>query len=292
MTQLVEHTFAQLGKLLASQWENGERTCRSEQWYCDALQVSRSPVRKVFDQLEDKEIVRKEGKKRLLLKKPVVSSKETEAPRSKAELFEEYFLSLLSAGKLVPGTFFSELEMAKQANCTTGTVREILQKISSYGVVKKDPRHQWEIIALDQTHIYNINSVRSLYEVHAIECISQNYSRFKARFTALLANHKRLLKKKKVSQVEFRKLDKSFHRSLFEACDNPLIMDHFLIVSLMIHHGINDLESGHRILHTGIQQHVDILEAITSQKWEEAKRLQQAHLMFSSEQVSQSGVLQ
>ncbi|MCJ8329549.1 MAG: GntR family transcriptional regulator [Lentisphaeria bacterium] len=283
MTKLAEHIFLQLEFLLREQWDEGERVCKSEQWYCDKLNVSRTPVRQAFNHLSERGYIEKVNRKQTMIREPRENDvTDITGPRSKSEAFEDYFMDFISSGKLVPGEFFSELELTRLSGCNIGAVREILQKMSSYGIVKKNPRKQWEMISFTPETIIHIADIRILFELRAIKVISHDFEKHRDVIEALYKKHMAMKELDKVDSRDFRTLDKDFHRALFTACDNPLIMSQFHIVSLLIHHGITDTR-GTKALKLALQGHISVLKALLDQDWRKARVKLKAHLYHYSE---------
>jgi DNA-binding GntR family transcriptional regulator len=282
MSQLLDHTLHKLCGILAMEWENGVRNCRTETEYCKELQVSRSTLRKAFEELEKQGVVQFQHRKKVLIQKPPTNTLESGPPETKYQSFENYFLSLVSSGKLLTGGRLSESELSKASGCTVGTVREVLNKLSAYGILSKEPRKNWEVISFDQKNIEHIIEVRLLFEQHAIDFIQKNPTQHLKKFEQLLIDHKQLAAQKQEDLLTFRKLDKAFHKALFSVSGNPLIADQFLLVSLMIHSNIDDSPLGREYSIVGLNQHITMMEAMFSGDWELAKGTHKMHLLYSS----------
>jgi len=117
--------------------------------------VSRSTVRKVVLRLKTLGIVRVKRRKKTVVRKPAKKDYfpvryDTPASRETAERF---VLRKLTSRELPPEARFSELELANEAGCGRGAVREALIRISRFGLIEKTPRQQWRVIALDEARI-------------------------------------------------------------------------------------------------------------------------------------------
>jgi DNA-binding GntR family transcriptional regulator len=284
---LVKHVVQELKKLLKTQWEQGETQCQPEQYYVNELKVSRFTVRAAFGLLSSEKIVALRDRKKIILKEPPINSEaEITKPKTKNEEFEEFFLNRISELDFVPGLSFTELECSKKSGATIGVVREVLQKMSTYGIIEKEPRKHWTVTNFTADKIHCINEVRVLFELHAIELISLNANKYMPGFSRTLREHEKYKNSLTRDVQVFRELDKKFHKQLFEVCNNPLIMDQFLLVTLMIHSGLQELPGVISSVEESLAQHIAVLRAIIDKNWALAKVLHKQHLLHLSSKKS------
>jgi DNA-binding GntR family transcriptional regulator len=65
---------------------------------------------------------------------------------SRAETVDNYCIQQLGSGRFRPGDRISELRLAREANVSTGSVRESLLRLSRLGVIQKNVRRQWQVV--------------------------------------------------------------------------------------------------------------------------------------------------
>jgi len=122
-----------------SQYNDLPRSLEPESDLAEKFGVSRSTIRKIINNLPAR-VPKIEGRTRIILKRPLrkdyynLNGEEL----SKGDLVENLFLNKLSNNELEPDAHFSELQLAKEFHCTTGTVREVLIKISQLGIIQKE----------------------------------------------------------------------------------------------------------------------------------------------------------
>lgn len=278
---LVQHTYQQLQHILRQHWEAGQKLCETENWYCNKFDISRHTLRKAFDLLGEEGIVSTQSRSKIILKKPKnIATKNIITPISKQEEFERFFFNRISTNSLKSGDTFSELELSTLSACTIGTVREVLQKISSLHLISKQSRKQWKMVELNASKIRNIYEMRMLIELHGLDVVQQQPEKHLPLFKKLLQEHKKNAERTSLHPHDYRELDKTFHKLLFTVTENPLIIDQFTLVSFLIHHSISDAPEGIAAMCVSIEYHISILEAICHQRWDEAKKKHTAGLIY------------
>lgn len=204
------------------------------------LGVSRTTVRAATTYLCDREILKRDGSLKIILRAPKQSDyfDLSNEPSTKEEQFEKYFLSLISSGKLLPGDRFSELDLAKKSNCITITVREYLIKFSHTGLIKKNPRAQWQMVEFDVAFAEELITFRKLLEMTSIKALLERPADDPvwSELAQLRQEHKMLIADIDNRYNDFPALDARLHRLIQSASGNRFINQFFNIVTFICHY--------------------------------------------------------
>lgn len=204
------------------------------------LGVSRTTVRTATTYLCDREILKRDGSLKIILRAPKQSDyfDLSNEPSTKEEQFEKYFLSLISSGKLLPGDRFSELDLAKKSNCITITVREYLIKFSHTGLIKKNPRAQWQMVEFDVAFAEELITFRKLLEMTSIKALLERPADDPvwSELAQLRQEHKMLIADIDNRYNDFPALDARLHRLIQSASGNRFINQFFNIVTFICHY--------------------------------------------------------
>ncbi len=204
------------------------------------LGVSRTTVRAATAYLCDREILKRDGSLKIILRAPRQSDyfDLSNEPSTKEEQFEKYFLSLISSGKLLPGDRFSELDLAKKSNCITITVREYLIKFSHTGLIKKNPRAQWQMVEFDVAFAEELITFRKLLEMTSIKALLERSTDDPvwSELAQLRQEHKMLIADIDNRYNDFPALDARLHSLIQSASGNRFINQFFNIVTFICHY--------------------------------------------------------
>lgn len=252
----------------------------------DELGVSRSPLRRALEHLEAQGVVVRDGKRTRLVRAVRRGDRVTDddAPLSKAEAFEAWFLHAIAERRLRPGQGFTEVEVAEAAGVTTATAREVLARYEARRLIAKDPRRSWRMERFDRDAIAELWELRRLVERHALERLLANRGQHAADVAALLAEHRSFAARTRWPLVGFRELDRRFHQLLFAASGNRFLDDLRSMIDLLIHVQLADDEIGHEGMRRGVAQHIVLLEAVVSGDRRAARQALAEH-MDSSEYI-------
>lgn len=233
------------------------------------LGISRTTVRTAITHLCDKGILKREGNLKIVLRapKPTDYFDISNEPSTKEEQFEKYFLSLISSGKLMPGDRFSELDLAKKSNCITITVREFLIKFAHTGLIKKNPRAQWQMVEFDVQFAEELISFRKILEMASIRALLERPTDDPVwgELSDLLAEHKALLADIDNKFNDFPALDARLHRLIQSASGNRFINQFFNIVTFICHYHYQWDKSDEKERNAiAVSEHIDLLNNLLS----------------------------
>jgi len=261
----------------------------------ETYDVSRSTIRKVISIMFEKEIALKDGTNKILLrlpkKKDYFSIKEVK--NTKSDKVERTILKKLYNYKLNPGNRFSELELAKQLKTSTITVREALMNISQTGLIKKRHGQKWEVIALTQSKIIELMEFRLLLENYAINFYESSPQQDKnvKELQLLLQKHKALKKEETINVNDFTALEKHFHYTLINMCNNQFIEKAYHSLFILISYHIGQIKYEKVKILLVLDQHIHIIEALLNKDYIESKIALGQHLDHAKKSMTDTNVV-
>tara|TARA_B110000881_G_C18596815_1_gene532028 strand:- start:117 stop:1019 length:903 start_codon:yes stop_codon:yes gene_type:complete len=247
-----------------SDFQEGSTRVLKNYTLAKTLNVSRTTIRTVFGELEEKGIVEIRGSENNVLRAPVETDyfDISHSVSSKEEIIEKYFLDLINHGKLLPGGKFSELELAKASGCNTITVREYLIKFSRFGLIEKRPRSKWHMVEFDEKFALELVEFRRILEMSSITkllAVAKGNDVW-AELSELLKQHMEVLADIDNRYTESSELDRRFHYIVQRASKNRFFMQFFDVVSLICHYHYqwdkNDELERNKV---ALEEHVEII---------------------------------
>jgi len=194
--------------------------------------------------------------------------------RIKADIFEF---------RLLPGTRFSENEVASRARVSRTPVREALFRLEREGYLEVHPKSGWSVRALDFDQLDHVYDLRVVLECAAVERLCAGNPRLALAGLEkiwLVAPRARLTDGARVAR-----LDEEFHAALVQAAGNPeLSRTHQTVTERIRIVRRLDFTHPERIAYTYIE-HGQILRAILARKAARAIQLLRAHIETSKSEV-------
>lgn len=185
--------------------------------------------------------------------------------------------------RLLPGTRFSENEIARRARVSRTPVREALFRLEREGYLEVHAKSGWSVRALDFAALDHLYDVRVILECEAVRKLGAGNPRAalaELEKIWLVAPRHRLTDGARVAR-----LDEEFHGKLVAAAGNPELS--------RLHQGITeririvrrlDFTHPERIVYTYIE-HGQILRAILARKPAKAIALLREHIEQSKSEV-------
>ena len=194
--------------------------------------------------------------------------------RIKADIFEF---------RLMPGTRFSENEVARRARVSRTPVREALFRLEREGYLEVHPKSGWSVRALDFEALDHLYDARVVIECAAVERLCAGSPRLAlARLEKvwLVAPRSRLNDGARVAR-----LDEEFHTTLVAAAGNPELerIHHTITERIRIVRRL-DFTHPERVVYTYIE-HGQILRAILARRSARAVALLRTHIESSKSEV-------
>ena len=185
--------------------------------------------------------------------------------------------------RLLPGTRFSENEIARRARVSRTPVREALFRLEREGYLEVHAKSGWSVRALDFAALDHLYDVRLILECEAVRKLSAGNPRLALAGLEkiwLVAPRQRLTDGARVAR-----LDEEFHAKLVAAAGNPelarlhqTITERIRIVRRL------DFTHPERVIYTYIE-HGQILRAILARKPAKAITLLREHIEESKCEV-------
>jgi len=280
ITDLVKNTSNDLMRYIKHE-KDAPGILPTERILSDKLEVSRSTLSKSFILLEEKGILSKDEKSRLILRKPRKSDffKIDVEEKSRSEFVEKFILSELSKYTFKPGDYFSELELAKKSNTNTITVREALLKISKTGLIKKQPRQRWQVVELTKKRIVDLVQFRSVLEMTALTTIfNVKQPEEVTPWAQLILRNHRVTLNSDQPQADLLELEIALHKGLVDLANNEYLKEAYHGVFSLIQYHLGQPGHQRRIVEKTLEEHINILEAIVKWDQERATKALNSHL--------------
>ncbi|GAA4103973.1 GntR family transcriptional regulator [Zhongshania borealis] len=247
------------------------------------LDVSRTTIRTVIGELEEKGIIKRDSIGKRAVRKPKKSDYYdiSTSSSTKEEVIQSYFLSLINSGKLLPGTRFSELELAKQSGCNTVTVREFLVKFSRFGLIEKDPRSQWQMVKFDDGFAEELIEFRKVLEMRAlVKLLDQDKdAAVWGELEQILADHKSVKSNFNKRYQEVPDLDARLHLAIQKGANNRFINQFFEVVSFVCHYHYQWKKEGEKErLKVALNEHIELLTSLLARDVAASVRALELHL--------------
>ncbi|MGF1637296.1 MAG: FCD domain-containing protein [Cyclobacteriaceae bacterium] len=297
MAELTELTKKTVNKLLdfINKSNQVPMILPSEKKMSDMLQVSRTTMLKALTDLEEKKIARQEHHAVLVLRLPIKDDyyDKQELVGTKSQIVENYILDRFTNNGLKPGDKFSELQLAKEINANTVTVREVLLKISASGLISKNPRQKWEVISITADTIKQISEYRQLLELHAIQYLVNGIDNKKIeKFCQdLLAKHESILNSKDIKREKIIELENSFHKGIIKHTNNKFIIDNYDSLFLLIKYHLRQRIMTSERFRLVLIEHINVLKAVLEKDLKKSKSALQEHFDASKKFFFESNKL-
>ncbi len=185
--------------------------------------------------------------------------------------------------RLLPGTRFSENEIARRARVSRTPVREALFRLEREGYLEVHAKSGWSVRALDFEALDHLYDLRVILECEAVKKLCGGNPRAALAGLEdiwLIAPRQRLTDGARVAR-----LDEEFHARLVAAAGNPeLARAHGSITERIRIVRRLDFTHPERIIYTYLE-HGQILRAVLARRAARAAQLLRAHIEASKAEV-------
>jgi DNA-binding GntR family transcriptional regulator len=249
----------------------------------ESINVSRATIRVAVAYLVDKDILQRSPLHKIILRKPKKSDYfvlDFEDSTKEIQV-ETFFLDLIMSAKLKPGDRFSELELAQQSGCTTGTIREFLLRFSSNRLIEKIPRCGWKIAELNETIIVELTAFREMLELRLLGELLQlpKSDPVWDKLQKILTEHLELQKSFDGQYMDFLDLDRRLHFTMLEATQNRYLNKFYENVFFISrYYFIWGKQDKVQNIKTAIQEHIELLNNILSNNNADSILTMQTHM--------------
>ena len=133
-------------------------------------------------------------------------------------------------GRLAPATRLRLDRLAQDYGASVSTLREILSRLSSEGLVLAEGQRGFEVAPVSSEGFEDVAAMRLLLETYAIPMsFAAGDLEWEARVVA--AHHKlavmerRMMAGERVATEIWKRYDREFHQALIEACNSQTLLD-------------------------------------------------------------------
>lgn len=184
------------------------------------------------------------------------------------------------SGSIPCGNKISEDSLAAQFGVSRTPIREALKRLSSYGIVKMEPRSHSSVISLSGKESDDIAEFRISLEDFAIDHMK------KEKFESSLDSLCRYASECQYAlgignRAKAFELDSLFHNTLIATCDNSALSDVYERLDAKIQLLRIAQNSPEAELLGYLMQHARLIELLKAGKNEEAKELMHEHITHS-----------
>jgi DNA-binding GntR family transcriptional regulator len=150
----------------------------SERYWSEALGVSRTTVRSVLAALVAKGILAQDGRRKILLRRPVATDLYPDVETQQlGAIVEKRFMKWILDGDCKPGQLINGLELARQFGVSTSAIRDYLNRFSRFELLERRPTGSWAFKGFTREFAEELFEVREMFELRSAQ-----------RFVALAAD--------------------------------------------------------------------------------------------------------
>lgn len=138
-------------------------------------------------------------------------------------------------GRLAPGLRLRLDKLAPDYGVGVGTLREILNRLASEGLVHAEDQRGFRVAAVSAADLREVAQMRLLLETYALPlAFAAGDLEWEGRVVA--AHHKLATLERLVAQGDrgrteaWKRYDREFHRALIEACGSDMLLDLYVAV--------------------------------------------------------------
>lgn len=185
-------------------------------------------------------------------------------------------------GQLRPSEKLRLEPLRKRYNVSVTTLREILNRLTSDGLVVAEGQKGFEVASVSDANLWEVAELRLLVEAHAI-ARSFDKGDLEWESQVVAAHHKlRRLEDRMISgdisaREDWKRADWGFHRALITGCGSKTLMD--------LHGQLFDKYLRYQILtlafrgKPGAVEHAELLEAAFARDVKRAKEILSIHIL-------------
>ena len=254
----------------------------SESHLADLFKISRTTVRKVLSELDNRQLISRNTSGLLIVRPPGSDDYFPVADTvAAADRVEKKFMEWMLRSDRKPNQHINGLELARQFAVSTGAIREYLNRFTRFGLVEKRPNSGWIIRGFTTEFALELFEVRELFEIRSAKAFAMQPEDSQA-WTALRElekEHLALLAQIKTRYQDFSNLDERFHHLVNDAARNRFIADFHDVMSLIFHYHYqwNKVDEKERNA-VAIGEHLDYIKALYTRNPERIEQAARRHL--------------
>jgi DNA-binding GntR family transcriptional regulator len=254
----------------------------SEPYWAEALAVSRTTVRSVLAALAAKGILAHDGRRKVLLRRPVPGDLYPDLETEQlGAIVEKRFMKWILDGDCKPGQQINGLELARQFGVSTSAIRDYLNRFSQFGLLERRPSGSWAFKGFTSEFAEELFEVREMFELRS----AQRFVALAAEDPAWVAleriklEHLVLLDEAESRFADFSELDERFHRLINDASRNRFVVSFYDLISLIFHYHYqwNKRDEKRRNI-DAMREHLTYIEGLQSRDPARATESCRAHM--------------
>jgi DNA-binding GntR family transcriptional regulator len=254
----------------------------SEPMLAAELDVSRTTIRAALGALSAHDLIRLNGREKIVRRRPVASDYFPEIETEPvSDLVEKRFMQWILHGDCKPGQQINSLELARQFGVSTSAIREYLNGFSQFGLLERRPSGSWIVKGFTKEFALELSEVRELFELRSVQrFIELPDSDIAWRsLEAIRGDHLLLKEEIEKRHVDFSPLDERFHRLINNSSRNRFMVNFYALISMIFHYHYQWSKIGEKERHVvAIDEHLDYIAALKSRDKELAMARCRAHM--------------
>jgi DNA-binding GntR family transcriptional regulator len=205
----------------------------------DHLDVSRTVVRTALERLQERGIIRWQGRSKTLLRSPREDDRlAVHSDQVSAEELERQFLEWVLRFDVPPGTALNVTELARKFGVPAYGLQEFLASLSRLGLVRRRLKGGWELVGFTRDYAIELSDFRMMLELNAVchlVALPAEHGIW-ARLDKLEAAHRRLAEDIDLRYHDFSLLDEQFHTALGSVVKNRFVAEFQKVIALIFHY--------------------------------------------------------
>lgn len=255
----------------------------------EEFEVSRTTIREVLKQFEKKGLIRGKGRGRQFVRQVRTSDVENldERVLSKVDWVQEQLMKKMAKGDFVAHKMISELELSKQFEVTTGTVREALLKLTPLQLFSKQNRQRWKVVDLNEQMINEVIEFRQVLELQVLKtcCQLEEGHELWLELKENLEKQKKEGQYKKIRAHRWIGLDREFHQILARHSGNVYISEALKSIGLIMYLQQEAIKIDQEQVQLSIRDHMNLYKALKQKKAEMVENLFLKHLKLAKNRL-------
>jgi DNA-binding GntR family transcriptional regulator len=254
----------------------------SEPQLAATLDVSRTTIRSALGALHARELIRLDGRDKIIQRRPVEADYYPEVETEPVSgIVEKRFMQWILHGDCRPGQQINSLELARQFGVSTSAIREYLNGFSQFGLLERRPSGSWIVKGFTKEFALELSEVRELFELRSVQRFVELPDSDIAWRSLEIINRDHLLLKAELEKrhVDFSALDERFHRLINNTSRNRFMVNFYALISMIFHYHYQWSKIGEKERHAiAIDEHLAYIAALKSRDRELAMARCRAHM--------------
>ncbi|TPW27416.1 GntR family transcriptional regulator [Pararhizobium mangrovi] len=259
-----------------------ERVLVSEHALADRLGVSRTVVRSVLAELDERGVIEWNGREKRVVRNPRRSDRFPDGElTSDSERFERPFLEWTLHRGLAPGAKLNVSELARRFSVTPLVVTSFLARLGRFGLVDHTGRGGWRLRGFTSDYAIELSQFRTMIELDAAVRFAELPEDHAVwlELDRLEADHRALLAHIEDAYRDFSVLDDRFHTLITDITGNRFVREFQEVISLVFHYHYQwNRHSERQRNEAAIREHLAYIEALRSRDAERIRHCACTHL--------------